>query len=57
LAEDAHIRILDVTPVATQMNRDAVSARLFGSHSSSDNAWLGRASRLAYGSYVIDVYV
>jgi hypothetical protein len=46
-----------MTTVATQVNGDAIRARLFTDHCGGDDAWFRSTTRLTHCRYVIDVYV
>jgi hypothetical protein len=57
LSQNLNVEILNMTSVASQVDRDSVGAGLFTSHRSGNDAWFRCSSRLANRGYMIDIDV
>jgi hypothetical protein len=55
--QSPQVVVLDVPPVAAQVDCDPACARDVGKDRGRDDARLERAPRLADGRYVVNVYV
>jgi hypothetical protein len=56
-AQDPQVLILNVSPITSEVDRDAACTSKIGQHCGGGDARLPSAPRLSYGRDVIDVHI
>jgi len=56
ISESGQVRILDVTPIATNVARDLIRTSKLGHHGRSDGVWVLRLPRLSERGNMVDIY-